>query len=191
MSDTVVVPKVSIALLALIHPLIRCPFLYPVNAWNLTETVASNMGIERWFAPLLHWFQAQMTPQEASINTLISLDLTDATLQAQQDLKNKLVLNPPPPPLPATLHYILRPYIVEEVPPPEKPSMGLRKGGDMTCTASSGCETSHRQQTSLQFGIQSSPYPSTGPEWQWKWHLGVPHSASTSGPHTSPTQLRS
>ena len=105
------VAKVTIVPLALVHPLPRSPFLIPANVWNLIAARAASMGLERRVAPFLQWLRAQTTRQEAAIKALIRVDLADSTLQARQDLKNKLI-----PPLP--------PPVATAAPPPAKPAMG-------------------------------------------------------------------
>ena len=69
----------------------------PVNVWNLISSRSLSLGLEHRVTPLLHWIRAQTTSQAKAIEALVSVDLSDSTLQARQDLNDKIT--PPTPSL--------------------------------------------------------------------------------------------
>ena len=57
-SNTVAVARATIALLTLVHPLLRSQFLTPVNACHLISAWANSLILESRVTPLLHWLRA-------------------------------------------------------------------------------------------------------------------------------------
>ena len=97
-SDTVAVAKITLAPLTMVHPLQRSPLLTPLNAWNLIAMRAVSLGLEHRVTPLLCWLRSQTSAHTKAVNALPSIDLSNSTFQARQELRDKII--PPPPPLP-------------------------------------------------------------------------------------------
>ena len=115
-SNIVVVPNTTIASLAKVQPLMRSPFLTPINAWNLIAARAISLGLERGVTPLLHWLWSQRSQHAKAVDALFSVDLSDATLQSRQELRDRII-----PPLPTSpIHTPVQnlPQLLEAASPP-------------------------------------------------------------------------
>ena len=134
------VARVAIAPLSLVHLFQRPPFMTPVNAWNLVSARAESLGLERIVTPLSQWIWAQTTTQAEAIEALLSVDLGDLTIQARQDLKDKLITPSPPSPIHAPVQFLPQPPLTTSAPPPSKLAIVSEDWwGDDMCTLLSLC----------------------------------------------------
>ena len=96
LSNTGAFYKTTIAPLALVHQLLRSPFLTPTNAWNLIPARAVSLGLESRVSPLFHWIRYHIYAHTISVDTLYSVDLVGAMLQSSQELRERVIPSPPP-----------------------------------------------------------------------------------------------
>ena len=100
----VAVVKVTISPLLMVHPLLRSPFLTPVNALNLVAARAAYLGLEYIVTPLLRWIRDHTSSQAKEIGALGSVDLSKLMIRVRQDLKYRLTPpTPRPNPHPSTV----------------------------------------------------------------------------------------
>ena len=116
------VPRVSLAPLSLVHPLMVSPFLAPETMWHMMHAKAGTIGMTQRVAPFLYWLRAAKIDPQQGIAALTRVDLADATLAKRQGIKTSLAPLPPPPQPPSQIIPLQQPFQMQAPAPPPAPT---------------------------------------------------------------------